>query len=839
MLAAICLTSAISLPGSTAACGFPNRFLEALGMGWADGRWPWPWPMAESSLGSYMYISHHLPKLAREVLTTFLANLSVSGTSAHERAYRSSLTIHLQFLGGSCPTQLSYHRELVTATAAVPASAELLNCCIFAVSILPLQSSACEDFPCELLSLSYRVALLSEFGTSPLPAFSETAEMIYEQQQCPMLSIPSLYLAPPAISLKGPGEAHVQPFQSNLSYSPSAHSETCESDSLSRCESSCTSGSLESHLDNCGLNESDHNTGVPKGFKQKQTGKLSSPKSLIHIPKCAQPPSPASHLESAYSATSSAPSHPSTPQGVMSPSLHRLFHAAKQCSLPPSPRIPEPGTPNYPTLMLSMSSMLPPSMQRNNWCLDDYQLGEKLYTGYSSSVYKACCKKSGQAVVLKVYTLAKVCDLYKFQIYREVRLHASLQHENIIHLYAAFQEGDKVVMVEEYAGGGDLFSLMQKYGGRLSERMTVSLVMEPFIRVIQFLHSKGVAHRDIKPENIMFTKDMRLKLSDFGLAIDMREERGVTRAGTLDYMPPEVLKCPFKSYPEENKDNINLSYSSSMVDSWALGILSYEMLVGFPPFYDQHRQGTENRILVQDPVCPSYLSDDAQSFVKMALKKNPVERPTVLDMLHHSWIESLMPPRSCREHADLDTPPVVRQESAPAYKPTTLDCTASPASPAPAPDVHYQSTVVELSPDKPKAAAKSSFPVSFPLSLASSFISRAVNSFSSPRVVDSPSTSFSVQKLPDVGSPEQSRMAASLNFCPEQCNGADKTPVGQAVAIPSPNMSIPPHVQTMARFTASGAGKPANVQSPRSPETEMAICELDAKFQEPREGNGR
>lgn len=42
----------------------------------------------------------------------------------------------------------------------------------------------------------------------------------------------------------------------------------------------------------------------------------------------------------------------------------------------------------------------------------------------------------------------QVCDLYKYQIYREVRVHASLQHENIVTLYAAFQEGDRIVMVQ-------------------------------------------------------------------------------------------------------------------------------------------------------------------------------------------------------------------------------------------------------------------------------------------------------------------------------------------------------------------------------------------------------
>lgn len=45
-------------------------------------------------------------------------------------------------------------------------------------------------------------------------------------------------------------------------------------------------------------------------------------------------------------------------------------------------------------------------------------------------------------------TRTQVCDLYKYQIYREVRVHASLQHENIVHLFAAFQEGDRVIMVQ-------------------------------------------------------------------------------------------------------------------------------------------------------------------------------------------------------------------------------------------------------------------------------------------------------------------------------------------------------------------------------------------------------
>ena len=52
---------------------------------------------------------------------------------------------------------------------------------------------------------------------------------------------------------------------------------------------------------------------------------------------------------------------------------------------------------------------------------------------------------------------------------------------------------------------------------------------------------QGIIHRDIKPENILLMADRRIKLADFGLSIDATCERPVTRAGTLDYMAPEVI----------------------------------------------------------------------------------------------------------------------------------------------------------------------------------------------------------------------------------------------------------------------------------------------------------
>lgn len=76
----------------------------------------------------------------------------------------------------------------------------------------------------------------------------------------------------------------------------------------------------------------------------------------------------------------------------------------------------------------------------------------------------------------------------------------------------------------------------------------------------------------------------------------------------------QVLKCPLKSRPEENKEKEHLHYSNS-VDSWAVGVLTYELLVGCPPFYDESKKNTEARIRSSMPAFPSTLSEGARDFI--------------------------------------------------------------------------------------------------------------------------------------------------------------------------------------------------------------------------------
>eukprot|EP00882_Tetradesmus_deserticola_P025483 GHRQ01027997.1.p1 GENE.GHRQ01027997.1~~GHRQ01027997.1.p1 ORF type:complete len:309 (+),score=110.36 GHRQ01027997.1:200-1126(+) len=236
------------------------------------------------------------------------------------------------------------------------------------------------------------------------------------------------------------------------------------------------------------------------------------------------------------------------------------------------------------TRVLAVTDRCPYNMRlRSEWVVRDFVLVKEIGTGNASTVWYAFCKKTSAPLAIKTYKKRKLSPLNRCQVAREINIHAQLDHPNVIALYAAFEDNDKVYLLQEFAEGGDLFDEMKRTLGRMPEAQLVTSVLLPMMSALLAMHSLGFIHRDVKPENTLFAAGRVLKLADFGLAVNHLMERPVTRLGTLDYMAPEVLVCPDKHMPSDNKQRSELWYTPA-VDAWALGVLAYELAVGRPPF---------------------------------------------------------------------------------------------------------------------------------------------------------------------------------------------------------------------------------------------------------------
>jgi hypothetical protein len=146
---------------------------------------------------------------------------------------------------------------------------------------------------------------------------------------------------------------------------------------------------------------------------------------------------------------------------------------------------------------IALADDLPLEMDRETWAVEDYCHLEQIHSGYASSVFRAVCKLSKRKVVLKVYQPELLHPISRHQLDREVRIHVKLKHPNIIKMWAAFKQADGVVIVQEYADGGDLLKIMTENNMKLYERNAASMVIEPLLEAISYLHSKGIMHRRV------------------------------------------------------------------------------------------------------------------------------------------------------------------------------------------------------------------------------------------------------------------------------------------------------------------------------------------------------
>ena len=228
---------------------------------------------------------------------------------------------------------------------------------------------------------------------------------------------------------------------------------------------------------------------------------------------------------------------------------------------------------------------------------------------------------------------------------REVALLKECDHPNIIQLVEVHEDQKYLHLITELCTGGELFDRIiektQSDEGHFSERDATNLVRS-ILDAIAYCHDqKGIVHRDLKPENFLFQtddEDAVIKIIDFGLSRHDNMQAGImnTKVGTPYYVAPEVL---------------NRVYTKSC-DIWSIGVISYILLCGYPPFYGD----TDTQIFDSvragrfDFPSPDWdgISDVAKDFIRSLLRIVPSERLSASQALAHPWLKE-MPAEERRE----------------------------------------------------------------------------------------------------------------------------------------------------------------------------------------------
>lgn len=211
------------------------------------------------------------------------------------------------------------------------------------------------------------------------------------------------------------------------------------------------------------------------------------------------------------------------------------------------------------------------------------------------------------------------------QVFKEINLHQTLIHENIIRFEDFIDNKKEILIFLELAPNGDLFSHVNKV--RCSDTELTKFFYET-CRAIQYMHNKSLMHRDLKPENILLDTANIVKVCDFGWSAEFSElVPRETLCGTFEYMAPEVLLR---------------RRQTTKTDVWALGILLYELFHGHAPFRGRRLEEVLDQISKNTLAFKKTLNPQIKDLIVRILKFYPHERPTVDQILESDFIRDYM-----------------------------------------------------------------------------------------------------------------------------------------------------------------------------------------------------
>uniref|UniRef100_A0A383WNW0 Protein kinase domain-containing protein n=1 Tax=Tetradesmus obliquus TaxID=3088 RepID=A0A383WNW0_TETOB len=277
--------------------------------------------------------------------------------------------------------------------------------------------------------------------------------------------------------------------------------------------------------------------------------------------------------------------------------------------------------------------------------MDDFKAFRQIGKGKDCVVYSATCDKlNGASVVLKVYDKAKISAIKHRSVRREARIMRYLTEKGVPHTTAytgAFQDSKQIYIVMEHCSGGDLLEQLLREGRAMAEKRVVREVVLPTLTALAYLHAAGIIHRDIKLENLFISSSGHLQLGDFGLAISTQEERAISPVGTLEYMPPEILRLPSTDLVVKGLVAVDdIAPVNEKVDIWSFGVTVYELVTGRSPFEGSSKDEIKAAILgYKMRQLPAFLTPGCQDFILQSMCPRAADRPGAMQLLNHPWVQ--------------------------------------------------------------------------------------------------------------------------------------------------------------------------------------------------------
>eukprot|EP00004_Rigifila_ramosa_P021673 TRINITY_DN580_c0_g1_i2.p1 TRINITY_DN580_c0_g1~~TRINITY_DN580_c0_g1_i2.p1 ORF type:complete len:336 (-),score=80.65 TRINITY_DN580_c0_g1_i2:706-1686(-) len=259
--------------------------------------------------------------------------------------------------------------------------------------------------------------------------------------------------------------------------------------------------------------------------------------------------------------------------------------------------------------------------------MQNYEIGGVLGRG-NFAVVKECTDREGHKWAIKILDkTSKEANLDMMK--REVEIMQMVEHRNIIYMREMYDTPTKLYLIMELVTGGEMFDRIVNRGN-YSEK-DASDVVRQIANAVAYLHELGIVHRDLKPENLLYANerdDSDIKIADFGLSRVLNEDSMLkTACGTPGYVAPEVLKGRGYGKP---------------VDMWSVGVITYILLCGFPPFYDDNVQVLFEQIKAGHYDFPDQwwgnISESAKDLIRKLLTVDPAKRLTAVEALQHPWL---------------------------------------------------------------------------------------------------------------------------------------------------------------------------------------------------------